>query len=143
MSVPLRLYFFSQCTKINWEVLKHFSHKHQAEWTEEPKQSRAKRTDVASKAFRKVKRETPHNHSAATTAWDEKTMNPGDVGTPVEVHVGVPTYWKNQDLDKDFDEMINLSAVEREKMQKLLDVTFKAKATRDRSSEMPSRLLVN
>ena len=76
-------------------------------------------------------------------AWDEKTMNPGDVGTPVEVHVGVPTYWKNQDLDKDFDEMINLSAAEREKMQKLLDVTFKAKATRDRSSEMPSRLLVN
>ena len=115
MSVPLRLYFFSQCTKINWEVLKHFSHKHQTEWTEEPKQSRAQRTDVASKPFRKVKRETPHNHSAATTAWDEKTMNPGDVGTPVEVHVGVPTYWKNQDLDKDFDEMINLSAAEREK----------------------------
>ena len=56
MSVPYRLFFFSQCTKINWEVLKHFSHKHEDSWAEDPQQSRAKRTDAASQAFRKVKR---------------------------------------------------------------------------------------
>ena len=143
MSVPYRYFFFSQCTKINWEVLKHFSHKHQDAWGEEPKHSRAKRTDAASKAFRKVKRETPIQsaHGKLPKAWHE--VEEEDVGPPVQVPVGVPSYWKNRDLGKDFDEKISLSVDERGKMQSLLDATFKNKATRDRKDgDMPSRLVV-
>ncbi|CAK9100708.1 Poly [ADP-ribose] polymerase tankyrase (dTNKS) (Poly [ADP-ribose] polymerase) (Protein poly-ADP-ribosyltransferase tankyrase) [Durusdinium trenchii] len=151
MSVPYRCYFFSKCTKINWEVLKHFSHKHEELWEDDPKHSRAKRTDAASKAFRKVQRETPKRsfelREGAKPAWEEGKEGKeelADVGPPVELPVGVPSYWKNQDLEKDFDEKINLSADEREKMQKLLDVTYKNKATRDRMSDgMPTRLVVN
>ena len=143
MSVPFRVFFFSQCAKIQWEVLKHFSHKQEELWTEDPKHSRAKRTDAASKAFRKVKREMPaRTFSGKRAAWDEGPASMEDVGPPVTVPVGVPSYWKNRDLDKDFDEKINLSPDEREKMQQLLDVTFKNKATRDRKSDgMPTRLI--
>ncbi|CAJ1377135.1 unnamed protein product [Effrenium voratum] len=143
LSVPYRYFFFSQCTKISWEVLKHFSHKPQDAWGEEPKHSRAQRTDAASKAFRKVKRETPVQgaHGKLPKAWHE--VEEEDVGPPVQVPVGVPSYWKNRDLGKDFDEKISLSVDERGKMQSLLDATFKNKATRDRKDgDMPSRLVV-
>lgn len=144
MSVPFRCVFFSHCTKIQWEILKHFSHKNQNSWADDPKHGRANRTDTASKAFRKVKRETPTgNFTEPNVAWDAGKQQLEDVGPPVQVPVGVPSYWKNRDLDKDFDDKINLSADEREKMQKLVDVTYKDKATRDRKSDgMPTRLVV-
>ena len=142
MSVPFRVFFFSQCAKTSWEVLKHFSHKHEEHWTEHPKHSRAKRTDAASKAFQKVKRETPARTFSGNRPEGPPNPNSEDVGPPVTVPVGVPSYWKNRDLDKDFDEKINLSPDEREKMQQLLDVTFKNRATRDRKSDgMPTRLI--
>ncbi|CAE7257438.1 Tnks [Symbiodinium sp. CCMP2592] len=146
MSVPYRYYFFSQCKKARWEVLKHFSHKHEGAegWNMEPRDTRSKRTDAASRAFRGVKRETQQpSRQGVSAAWEEgkETLN---VGPPVEVPIGVPSYWKNQDLSKHFDEKINLSVEETQKMQTLLDVTFKDKATRDRrSGGMPTRLVVS
>ena len=143
LSVPYRVYFFSKCTKINWEVLKHFSHKPETVWSDDPKHSRSKRTDAASKAFRKVKRETPQRTVELPSAWEDPGKDSPDVGPPVQVPIGVPSYWKNQDLDKDFDEKIKLSNEDRGKIQKLMDLTFKNKATRDRTSDgMPTRLEV-
>ena len=143
LSVPYRVYFFSKCTKINWEVLKHFSHKPETVWSDDPKHSRSKRTDAASKAFRKVKRETPQRTVELPSAWEDAGKDSPDVGPPVQVPIGVPSYWKNQDLDKDFDEKIKLSNEDRGKIQKLMDLTFKNKATRDRTSDgMPTRLEV-
>lgn len=56
---------------------------------------------------------------------------------------GVPWYWKNRDLSQGFDEKINLSPGDCQKVQELLDQTFQHKGTRDRKDRLPSRLLVS
>ena len=53
----------------------------------------------------------------------------------------MPDYWKNT-LNSDFDEKIKLSSDNVLQFQHLLDVTFKERATKDRSGGLPDRLKV-
>ena len=61
----------------------------------------------------------------------------------ISFFAGVPWYWKNRDLSQGFDEKINLSPGDCQKVQELLDQTFQHKGTRDRKDRLPSRLLVS
>ena len=105
LSVPYRVYFFSKCTKINWEVLKHFSHKPETVWSDDPKHSRSKRTDAASKAFRKVKRETPQRTVELPSAWEDPGKDSPDVGHRFRFqlafrHIGRTKTWTRISMKK-------------------------------------------
>ena len=132
--------FFASSHHVEWLVLKHYAHEPVESWKEAPAKGRARRSDVASRAFCTKARETARDLNLPTVLTTKEEF----LGKlQVEVPSGFPSYWKTQDITLSFDDKINLSAAERQKMQMLVDATFKMKATRDRKDgEMPQRLIV-
>lgn len=144
MSVPYRLLLYSKCIRTDWTVLKHFSHEPLQDDQDAPKHSRKHRTDAASRAFCAIPRET-----LGTTGGNgeglESMGRSGRRADPVQLHVKgeVPKYWKNQDLAAGFDDKIKLPRADIENFQRIVDQTFKAKASRDRQGEpMPTKFVV-
>jgi len=70
--------------------------------------------------------------------WDDdtKTLTDGEAEAPLQV----PGYWVNQDLETGFNERKDVPEEIQQKLQKLLDDTFKDVRTRDRSGQVPSNL---
>ncbi|CAK9008009.1 Poly [ADP-ribose] polymerase tankyrase (dTNKS) (Poly [ADP-ribose] polymerase) (Protein poly-ADP-ribosyltransferase tankyrase) [Durusdinium trenchii] len=156
LSLPYRCIFFRECQKITWEVLKHISHRPITLWTAPPQHRRALRRDFASQAYRAVRAELDEGGAGASTPGLASTgafagptsLTVERVETEADVAsggfgMGVPWYWKNRDLSQGFDEKINLSPGDCQKVQELLDQTFQHKGTRDRKDRLPSRLLVS
>ncbi|CAK9008045.1 Poly [ADP-ribose] polymerase tankyrase (dTNKS) (Poly [ADP-ribose] polymerase) (Protein poly-ADP-ribosyltransferase tankyrase) [Durusdinium trenchii] len=151
LSLPYRCIFFRECQKITWEVLKHISHRPITLWTAPPQHRRALRRDFASQAYRAVRAELDEGGAGASTPGLASTgafagptsLTVERVETEADVASGVPWYWKNRDLSQGFDEKINLSPGDCQKVQELLDQTFQHKGTRDRKDRLPSRLLVS
>eukprot|EP00930_Biecheleria_cincta_P064706 TRINITY_DN50340_c0_g1_i1.p1 TRINITY_DN50340_c0_g1~~TRINITY_DN50340_c0_g1_i1.p1 ORF type:complete len:617 (-),score=120.47 TRINITY_DN50340_c0_g1_i1:128-1978(-) len=146
MSVPFRMYFFSKCQKSDWLVFKHFSHRTIDFKEETPVKSRQHGTSAASRAFKAVRREAASIVGAADSAGLRGIAQNATLdvrGSELQLAEEVPSYWKNRDLNVTFDDKVKLPAEQIPKFQKLLDVTFKDKATRDRKTgEMPKRLKV-
>eukprot|EP00931_Biecheleriopsis_adriatica_P025363 TRINITY_DN15599_c0_g1_i6.p1 TRINITY_DN15599_c0_g1~~TRINITY_DN15599_c0_g1_i6.p1 ORF type:complete len:600 (-),score=117.14 TRINITY_DN15599_c0_g1_i6:11-1810(-) len=149
MSVPYRLYFFSKCQLSTWPILKHFSHRVVAFDDEIPVKSRQHGSSAASRAFKALQRETPTTFGRAVVDASGSQDGGGPAAalktrsSELVLADAVPSYWTNRDLSIRFDEKIKLPGEEIPKFQKLLDNTFKDKATKDRKSgEMPKRLKV-
>eukprot|EP00913_Durusdinium_trenchii_P033868 g31704.t1 len=126
LSLPYRCIFFRECQKITWEVLKHISHRPITLWTAPPQHRRALRRDFASQAYRAVRAELDEGGAGASTPGLASTgafagptsLTVERVETEADVASGVPWYWKNRDLSQGFDEKINLSPGDCQKVNR-------------------------
>jgi hypothetical protein len=162
VSIPYRLFLFSQCTLNDWTVLKHFSAKAVETWeTPIPMKSRRKAKDAAGRAFRAIPRETgPRSVEGGEVNPHMVGRSPPEPGVPA-LHVpavteadpdnhldvslveALPEYWKSKDIGENFDIKVRLNDTELAGFQQMIDGTFIAKATRDRQGEIASSFKVS
>mmetsp|Transcript_69061 Transcript_69061/g.174063 ORF Transcript_69061/g.174063 Transcript_69061/m.174063 type:complete len:598 (-) Transcript_69061:150-1943(-) len=136
MSLPYRFLLVSKCRSIDWTILKHFSHEPLQDDQEPPMHSRKYGTDEVSRAFRAIPRETLGATGLGCSSRQDDIVQ-------LQVSGEMPRYWKNQDLATGFKDKIELSMAGVDKFQRLVDQTFKAKATRDLQDEpVPTKLVV-
>lgn len=77
-------------------------------------------------------------HWGKLVRWEDETTGDPEALSVEQMHV--PAYWTNKDLSSGFNERNEVPESFQEQIQRLLDGTFRAVRTRDRSGHVPTRL---
>jgi hypothetical protein len=146
--ILFRWKLYGSTQKMTWDIAKHFSCLPPEEWTDaDPISSLKFSADPVISQVHKLGK-----HFKISVEREESGESNGKImphehnfsGVAVTVTMDPPMYWSNKDLDGGFDEFVGVPDATKAQLQKLLDDTWKNKATRDRrGGPLPKRLLLH